>query len=429
MQVFKVDGCPATHPHADNQSEQGADRRATNAGSGYPLAGALSGLRDINDDRRADVSVSPGNREATLRPGRSSDGAGIEPMRPSPGFSQATVAGTPYRIDEDTPAAGRQFLSQALSNNSYVSDTQFKARAENYLAYIGAEKKLIERAHSSLHDIQSPAFRQSSWLCHLERGVWQSEPALERFDREQLGNEVVGTAKAGPSSPYAKPRPWSLSPVSASAFSMMLKGEAGPFTSEQAKTGFETVQEGLLLACDLKIPERKAYRADNRHDARRNGTHATKTPTGTDLSQDEGTRMRDAFKVPVMLGTSGSSSDVALAGRFGAERAGLSWEAPELNRDTAKAAMVELALQFFRTEASSPTVTLARKMNEIRSKVGLPAKEVEAHQVFTHSYAEIHAGINLTLESISPKDPQAVEQALTRLTTEAKEHLDAAKAG
>ncbi|RWA46853.1 hypothetical protein AU476_35235 [Cupriavidus sp. UYMSc13B] len=67
-------------------------------------------------------------------------------------------------------------------------------------------------------------------------------------------------------------------------------------------------------------------------------------------------------------------------------------------------------------------------MNEIRSKMGLPAKEVEAHQVFSHSYAEIHAGINLTLQNIPPADSQAVEQTLTQLTREAKERLDAAKA-
>jgi hypothetical protein len=338
------------------------------------------------------------------------------------------VAGTPYRVDEHTPAIVREFLSQSLSNNSYDSEEQLTARAENYLAYIEAEQKLTGSAHSSLRDIQSPVFKQSAWLCHLERGVWQqSKPSLERLNRKQPGNEAAGTAQAGPALPYARPWPWSLSPVSASTVSMMVKGEAGPFTLEQARTGFETVQEGVLLGSKL-FPERKAYRAEHRHDAQRNGTHPTKTPEGTDLSQDEGTRIRDAFKVPVMTGTSGSSSDVALAARYGAQRAGLPWMAPGLDLDTAKTAMVDLALQFFRTEASSPTVFLASKMNEIRSKVGLPAKEVEAHQVFSHSYAEIHAGINLTLESIPPADPQAVEQALTQLTRKAKERLDAAKA-
>ncbi|MGF6649746.1 hypothetical protein OKW34_000308 [Paraburkholderia youngii] len=356
------------------------------------------------------------------------DTTGIGRVRLVPSFSAATVAGAFYRVDEHTPYTVRKFLSQSLSNNRYDSVEELMTRAENYLAYIRAEEKLIEIAHSSLQNIQSSAFRQSAWLCHLERGVWQSEPTLERLNRENSNNAGAETAQVGSELPYVRPWPWSLSPPSASTVSMMVKGEAGPLTLEQARTGFESVQEGVLASKLLKVAERKTYRAAHRHDAHRNGTHPTKTPEGTDLSRDTGTRIRDALKVPVMTGTSGSSSDVALAARYGARHAGLSWMAPGLDRDAAATAMIDLALQFFRTEGSSPTVYLARKMNEMRSKLGLPAKEVEANQVFSHSYAEIHAGVNLTLEEVSPTDPRAIEQALIELTQKAKERLDAAKA-
>ncbi|RWA46854.1 hypothetical protein AU476_35240 [Cupriavidus sp. UYMSc13B] len=213
------------------------------------------------------------------------------------------MAGTLYRVDEHTPVVVRKFLSEFHFNNRFDSEEQLKARAENYLAYIEAEKKLIDGAHSALQDTQSPVFKQSAWLCHLERGIWQqsSESTPERLNRKQLGNEAAGTAQAGPELPYARPWPWPLSPVSASTVSMMVKGEAGPFTLEQTRTGFESVQEGVLLGSKL-FPERKTYRVDHRHDARRDGTHPTKTLEGTDLSQDEGTQMRDAFKVPVMTG-------------------------------------------------------------------------------------------------------------------------------
>lgn len=345
-------------------------------------------------------------------------------------FSHATVGGALYEVDEHTPDVVREFLSRSLSNNRYDSDAHLAERAKNYLAYIEGEERLIKRAHLALQDPESPAFKQSTWLCHLERRLWQSEPALRRLNREQPGSETGEAPRSEPALPYVRKWEWPLSPVSASAVSMMIKEEAGPLTLAQSKAGFETVQELLMLACKvLKISERKTDRKDHRHDAERNKTHATETPEGTDLSRDAGTRVRDAYKLPVMSGTSGSSSDVALAARYGARQAGLSWMAPGLDRETAEKAMVDLALDFFRTEGSGPPVYLARKMNEIRTGLGLPVKDVEAHQVFSHSFPEIHAGMGLTLQDIPPDDPQAVEQALDQLTRKAKERLDAEKAG
>lgn len=157
--------------------------------------------------------------------------------------------------------------------------------------------------------------------------------------------------------------------------------------------------------------------------------HPTCTPEGTDLPKDKGTRVRDQSGVPVMLGTSGSSSDAVLATLYGAELAGVEWTAPGLDRHTAMTAMVDLGLQFFRTKGSGPIGRLASRMNEVRDEVGLPPKEdVQAHEVFSHSYAEIYAGVNLTLEGIAPADQSAVEKALIRFTKEAKAHLDAVKA-
>ncbi len=115
-----------------------------------------------------------------------------------------------------------------------------------------------------------------------------------------------------------------------------------------------------------------------------------------------------------MTGTSGSSSDVALTTLYAADRAKLPWMAPGLDSQAGMDAMVDLSLQFFRTEGSSPSVTMARGMNRVRSGAGLPPKEVDAHQVFSHSYAEIDAGVRLTLEGVDPADEGAVEQSLGR---------------
>ncbi|QCX12817.1 secretion protein EspV [Paracidovorax citrulli] len=341
-------------------------------------------------------------------------------------FSQAHVAGRCREMDMDASSAIRQFLSQSLSNNRYVSEEHLRARAENYLAYIDAEKALIDRADVSLQNVLSAASRQSAWMCHLERGVWRAETALQdtNTDRERLAAEAEGSMVPAPSSPYARPRAWTVSPTAASALAMMIRGEEGPFTREQSKTGFETLQESLLLASRLKIGARKSHRSAHRHDAKRSETHPTKTPGGTDLSRDPGSRLRDEAGIPVMTGTSGSSSDVALTTLYAADRAELPWMAPGLDSQAGMDAMVDLSLQFFRTEGSSPSVTMARGMNRVRSGAGLPPKEVDAHQVFSHSYAEIDAGVRLTLEGVDPADEVAVEQSLGRLTSEAKARLD-----
>ncbi len=115
----------------------------------------------------------------------------------------------------DASSAIRQFLSQSLSNNRYVSEEHLRARAENYLAYIDAEKALIDRADVSLQNVLSAVSRQSAWMCHLERGVWRAETALQdtNTDRERLAAEAEGSMVPAPSSPYARPRAWTVSPT------------------------------------------------------------------------------------------------------------------------------------------------------------------------------------------------------------------------
>ena len=340
-------------------------------------------------------------------------------------LSQATIDGQPYQANENTPPEIRRFLSQSLSNNRYDSVAQLHRRANVYLEYIGAEKKLIKAAEVALQDPDSPLVQQSGWMAHLERALWNSESALEHMDRQQLGNKVLETTTTAlEGTPYFKPGPWKLSSSASSVFAMMLKGEAGPFTAEQSTTGFEVAQEGQLVAGRLEITARKAYRVANRHAASRSQTHVHTTAGGLDLSRDVGTRLRDELGVPVMTGTSGSASDVAL----GAQQAQASWAAPGLTEEEAKTAMVDIALHFFRskTTSTSPPVLLAKGMNLLRGTLGLPAKEVEVAQVFTHSYAEVHSGTSLTIDGVDPGNPQAVEQALVGATLKAKERLDAA---
>ncbi|APP82161.1 AvrBs1/Avra family type III secretion system effector [Xanthomonas hortorum] len=336
-------------------------------------------------------------------------------------YSAATIDGKIYHPNEKTDSSIVDFLSQSLSNNAYRSEKHLRRRAFAYINHINAENKLISNACLAMKDVSSFAHKQSEWLCHLERSSWKDEPALQRRDRQQLGDEILGLKQPDAQSPYAKPRAWRISDQAASAFAMMLKGELGPFTKEQVKTGFELCQEGELLAGRLKIQARMAFRLKNRHDANRSGTHSVKSTSGMHLSNDVGTQIREFFQIPVMSGTSGTSSDVVIAARYAAMHSGLQWSAPELTVDQAKDALIDLSLDFFRQ--NSPAIVMALRMNSVRKNQGLPHKEVDRYQVFTHSYAEIHGAISLTIDGIDPTDKAGVENQLYSYTLDAKATL------
>ncbi|RMS19061.1 type III secretion system effector avirulence protein AvrA [Pseudomonas savastanoi] len=336
-------------------------------------------------------------------------------------YGAATIGGKVYHPHEKTDSTIADFLSRSLSNNAYRSERHLRKRAIAYLNHISAEKEIISNACFAMKDVNSFAHKQSEWLCHLERSLWRDEPALQFHDRQQLGNEVLGLKKPDDQSPYFKPRAWKISDEAASAFAMMLKGESGPFTQDQVKVGFEICQEGELLAGRLNIQPRMAFRLKNRHDANRSGTHSVKSLSGLDLSADVGTDIREFFQVPVMSGTSGTSSDVVIAARYAAMHSGLQWSAPVLTIDQAKHALIDLSMDFFRR--NGPAVVMALRMNSLRKNQGLPYKEVDRYEVFTHSYAEIHGAISLTIDGVDPADKVEVKNRLYGYTLDAKATL------
>jgi hypothetical protein len=232
-----------------------------------------------------------------------------------------------------------------------------------------------------------------------------------KLDRSLLGDEANGNADPFAGSPFHGEKGLKISDAARSAFSTMIKGQQGPFTQEQSKAGFECSQTGQVLAGRLKIAERMAYRALNRVDANRSATHSTKTGAGMDLSADMGTAIRDAFKLPVMSGTSGSSSDAALAAQFGAARAGVSWSAPGLSETEAKQAIADLSHHYFRAEGSSPPDSMQKGINAVRSSLGIPIKTVETADIFTHSFAEIYSGVALTIDGAKPNDEEAMKKS------------------
>ncbi|EPI8972994.1 TPA: secretion protein EspV [Escherichia albertii] len=330
-------------------------------------------------------------------------------------YSQAHIGTQLYQPSANSPITVRTFLQITLSNNNYKSLQHLKTRAENYLRHRKTEHKILRATIEGLTNPESPVFKQTAWMGHLERGLWKTETRWGGNDREQLSKEVLGSEEPKPGSPFYGSRGLKLSDSARSAFSMMLCGSEGPFTKEQALSGFELAQTGQVLAGRLKIQERVKFRADNRIDAQRNGTHSTHTQTGMDLSQDIGTIMRDKAGLPVMSGTSGSSSDAVLATRYAAEYFGKTWTAPGLSQAEGCKAISDLSHHYFRAECSSPPQSMATGINKVRCDAGMEEKHVNILDIFTHSYPEIYAGVALTIAGARGND----EQAMYNVTQEA----------
>jgi hypothetical protein len=386
------------------------DSSATSTSEGHGESGRKAATEGGNQPSAAQSSAQLSDWTSGLQ--RRSDRATGELRVPRASLSsQAHVGAVPYQVGPNTPPVVREFLEQTLSNNRYDSLEHMQTRAENYLRNRPAEANILHATTKGLANPESVVFKQTAWMGHLERGLWHEEDRFAGNDREQLGDEALGLAEPQPGSPFHGERGLKLSDSARSAFSMMLRGAHGPFTQEEARDGFELAQTGQVLAGRLDISERKSFRKDNRIDAQRNGTHSTRTQGGMDLSKDPGTAMRDKAGLPVMSGTSGSSSDAAIAVRFAAERSGTSWAAPGLSEADARKAIADLSHHYFRAEESSPPQSMATGINKLRAEAGLEKKPVNTLDIFTHSYPEIHAGVALTLAGAPGTDEKAMYEA------------------
>jgi hypothetical protein len=325
-------------------------------------------------------------------------------------LSQAGIGRETYRLTGQTPAEVEKFLRTTLSNSRYESPEQLRQRATSYLRYIESEKKLVLDTAEALTRPDSDEAMQAGWLAHLERGTWGVGAQADAENREDLSKLIRENALADESSPLAK-RPVKMSEAVRPAVAMMVRGEKGPLTPEQTRSGFEIALVGHVLAMRLGVdPERSRHASTRRHSASKSGTSQTKNVHGLRLDEDLGTTLRDKAGLPVMTGTSGSASDVANAALYGSVKLGGRWADPRLSESAAEKAMVHLAHHYMRSEDSPLPHDVARRLNRIRDVQGLEPKEVDAPNVFTHTYAEVHAGISMSLASSPPNDRQALKQ-------------------
>jgi hypothetical protein len=341
-------------------------------------------------------------------------------------FSQAHIGGKPFVPDQFPEGMGdhagdhgsnnrhealerlKHFLGSTLSNNRYESIEQLQLRAENVLHHFEAEQKILEQTKAGLEDPHSAVYQQATWMAHLERLNWKEAAPLGPDDREHWARAIE------PGQGYARDSPLRglrMAEPIAQTLSMMMKGQEGPLTESQSLAGFELAQLGTVIASRLRIEERKNYRQQARVDADRQGTSMLTTRDGMDLSKDLGTQLRDEYCLPVMTGTSGSSSDAALSTKFASMKAGVPWAAPGLDEEQAQRAASDLGLQYFRDDRSAPAHVTAAVVNHLRAAAHLPPMHVVAQRVFTHSYPEIDAAVRLTLQGQSGWDEQAMRAA------------------
>jgi len=186
----------------------------------------------------------------------------------------------------------------------------------------------------------------------------------------------------------------------ASLVDMMVHGKSGPMTLEQSRLGIEATIVGHHVLG--KTPK---YGHDNpRMEATRpidpltgKPSHATTSRYGIDLSQDLGTQMRDEAGLPIMMGTSGSASDVVRSYRFTQAKLG---DAPSMDPVQHHQAIKELTFNWMR---------LGAPMSGVRSLISQHFTQQNFQKISsppepatqTHSFPEIAAGVDLTLHGSS----------------------------
>lgn len=280
----------------------------------------------------------------------------------------------------------------SLFHLKHNSEKQRQSRAEAFENHLQAERKIIAATDIGLtntSNVTSPEMMQSSWMAHVQRG------GFSKMDNQQEERDKLAAQYRSNNVPFAK-----VSPGAREAAAMMVRGEAGPFTREQSALGAELALTGHLLRKKL-TPEtekslgEKVLEADRGIDEMGKKSHQTTSPGGMNLSPDFGTYLRDRLRLPVMSGTSGTTSRMVLSHLQESAKQGVSPMADGLNRKRGKMAVIDLAFHYMRKGALPQAV--AEGINSNRENLGLPKKTVIEDRVQTHSYPEVAAAVDMAV--------------------------------
>ena len=307
-----------------------------------------------------------------------------------------------------TPVLPTSRMSQGV--RSYLTDTHMniqhgdmdtvvrRAGAHNF--WQDTENRIIGDTRTELRDHNSAVFQMSSHMVHNERWVMGERARTLRTTHADTAGATLGQEVTR----MTTSRSQGSGQAYADMVDMMVHGKQGPMTFEQSRLGVEATIVGhhVLDKTPQYGPQNPRMQATRPNDPETGRpSHPTTSRHGIDLSLDPGTRLRDALGLPVMTGTSGSASDVIRSYRHTSDALQQAMpHAPTMDPSANRQALKELTFNWMRRGKPMETVRSMISDNfQANNFQKISAPPAPATQ--THSFPEIAAGVDLTLDGNS----------------------------
>lgn len=294
----------------------------------------------------------------------------------------------PILPTSDSTSAQRALLDTRY-NITHGSQEEFNQRAKAFEKYQPAEEHLLQSIngrmeadhHSGGTQPLSQETQLSADLLHQLRGSFTPDMPKADISRLTASDEGMKVIK------------------------MIQDCRQGPLTLEQSQLAAEVGIASLHLLPPSEKGALKGARIGAERlpdpDNPKKDTHQTTSKYGMELD-DMGTKVRDGMGLPIMSGTSGSSSDMANAYKRVVSDESLS--TPETVET-----MSNLSFQFMRSSEMPDMLNKAIADNLTRQHPDkeLVPQDVPTSRVQTHTFPEVYSAVDMTLNGSSGDDVQA----------------------
>lgn len=380
------------------------------------------------DKKKPDPVISGAPSAATLQRNKTLPRFVAEALPQVP-HTGVNINGKNIQPGPDTPPVVAKFIEQTLQNGAYDSPEHLRLRAENFFEHMDAERAINEKTREAMKQPESPIARQSAHMAHLLRGLWAKAEFTAEV-REQLGKDFE---QSDASKRELIDKSAHLFGPAKDVHAMFARAEQGPLTFEQSKYGVETAyalraviggkktDNSKITSHSKLFSEFNDYATENWVSPDRAGTHHLKEG-GVSLKQDLGSQIRDKLGLPVMLGTSGSSSDITMAIKFASAKQKASMWPSDLTEEEGKQALIDATHHYMREQVTP--ISMKGAYNKLRIRLGAEPKDVEPFMVFSHNYAEVSSAIEMTLNREGEEKNEAMErEAMERVSIQARDRL------
>ena len=378
------------------------------AGTALAFGGAMLLAHRYRTGQKAQDDAASGNENMNAPRPITGHWIGADPVLPS-------------HLSSDLSTTQREAVSDYLTkthmNMQHADMETLHKRAFAHQTWGGAENRILDTTRDALSNYQSPQFQMSSHMVHNERRLL-ADRADQMRESMQDGADAVLSKEV---TRMTTERAQGSGPAYDSLTDMIVHGKRGPFTVEQSALGVEATIVGHHV-----LDKTSKYGKDNpRMQATRptesNGkpSHPTTSRYGMDLSQDPGTQLRESLGLPVMTGTSGSASDVIRSYNFTTDA--LSKTLPDtefMSAKTHREVLHDLTFNWMRRGVPMENVrTLISKHQSDNQFQKMTVPLPTATQ--THTYPEIVAGVDLTLDGNTPEN---LRDSTHRAMSKMKQH-------